>query len=170
MCRISGLFVGSLYKILAKVRAKRLKSVIGKVVLNSQNVFVGGRQILDTALVANEAINQRKRSSNASLVCKLNIEKAYNHVNQNFLLSVLEKMGYEPKWRQWIFFYISIIRMVVLVNGTLTDFFSTHRGLRQGDPLSPHLFVLIMEAYSGIIAKVEEGSFITGFKVVGRDG
>ena len=79
-------------------------------------------------------------------------------------------MGYEPKWRQWIFFYISIIRMVVLVNGTLTDFFSTHRGLRQGDPLSPHLFVLIMEAYSGLIAKAEEGGFITGFKVVGRDG
>ena len=79
-------------------------------------------------------------------------------------------MGFKPKWRQWIFFCISIIRMVVLVNGTLTDFFSTHRGLRQGDPLSPHLFVLIMEAYSGIIAKAEEGSFITGFKVVGRDG
>ena len=96
--------VGSLYKILAKVLVNKLKSVIDKVVLNNHNAFVGGRQIMDAALVANVVINLRKRSSNVGLVCKLDIEKVYDHVNWKFLLLVLEKMGFGPNWHQWIFF------------------------------------------------------------------
>ena len=60
------------------------------------------------------------------------------------------------------------MRMAILVNVTPTNFFSTYRGLRQGDPLSPYLFVLIMKAFNGLIAKAKEGGFIRGFKVVGR--
>ena len=143
--------MGSLYKIIAKVLANRLKRVMRKLVLNSQNAFVEGRQILDAVLVANEAIDSRKRSAGAGLVCKLDIEKAYDHINWRFLLSILEKIGFGPKWRNWIFFCISTVRMTVLVNDTPTEFFSTFRGLRQGDPLSPYLFVLIMEAFSSLI-------------------
>ncbi|KAJ9677624.1 hypothetical protein PVL29_022550 [Vitis rotundifolia] len=162
--------VGSLYKIIAKVLANRLKRVMGKLVSNNQNAFVEGRQILDAVLVANEAIDSRKRSASAGLVGKLDIEKAYDHVNWRFLLSVLEKMGFGPNWRNWIYYCISTVRMAVLVNGTPTDFFSTFRGLRQGDPLSPYLFVLVMEAFSNLISRAEEVGFIRGFKVKGRRG
>ena len=60
--------------------------------------------------------------------------------------------------------------MTVLVNDTPTEFFSTFRGLRQEDPLSPYLFVLMMEAFSNLISRVEEKGFIRGFKVMGRRG
>ena len=131
---------------------------------------MGGRQILDAVLVANEAIDSRKRSAGVGLVCKLDIEKAYDHVNWRFLLSILEKMGFGPKWQNWILFCISTVRMTVLVNGTPTKFFSMFRGLRQGDPLSPYLFVLIMEVFSNLISRVKEKGFIRGFKVMGRRG
>ena len=75
-------------------------------------------------------------------------------------------MGFGPKWRNWIFFYISTVRMTVLVNDTRTEFFSTFRGLRQGDLLSPYLFVLTMEAFSSLISRAEEKGFIKGFKVM----
>ncbi|RVW25796.1 hypothetical protein CK203_114102 [Vitis vinifera] len=78
-------------------------------------------------------------------------------------------MGFGPKWRQWILYCISTARMVVLVNGIPINFFSTHRGLRQGDPLSPYLFVLNMKAFNRLIGKAEEGGFIRGVKIEGLE-
>ena len=73
--------VGGLYKLLAKVLANRLKKVVGKVVLKFQNAFVEGGQILDAVLMANEAVDSMLKKRDCGLLWKLNIEKAYDHMN-----------------------------------------------------------------------------------------
>ena len=77
---------GRLYKLLAKVLANRLKQVVGKVVSSSQNAFVEGRQILDAVLIANEAVDSLLKSNECGVMCKLDIEKAYDHLKWDFLL------------------------------------------------------------------------------------
>ena len=78
---------GGLYKWLAKVLANRLKMVVGKVVSKAQNAFMEGRQILDVVLVANEVIDAILKSNEEAVMCKLDIEKAYDHVEWSFLFS-----------------------------------------------------------------------------------
>ena len=77
--------VGSLYKWLAKVLANRLKRVLPKVISKAQNAFVEGRQILDAVLIANEALDSIFRSNESVVLCKLNLKKAYDHVDRSFL-------------------------------------------------------------------------------------
>ncbi|RVW87760.1 Transposon TX1 uncharacterized 149 kDa protein [Vitis vinifera] len=162
--------VGGLYKILAKVLANRLKKVVGKVVSSAQNAFVEGRQILDAALIANEAIDSMLKGDEAGVLCKLDLEKAYDHINWDFLMLVMQKMGFGEKWAGWIRWCISTASFSVMINGSPVGFFQSTRGLRQGDPISPYLFVLGMEALSCLINKAVRGGFLSGCKLSGRGG
>ena len=96
--------------------------------------------MIDAVLIANELIDFGVKSGKSGVVCKLDIEKAYNHVNWDFLLYVMKRMGFWEKWIRWICHCISSTSFAVLVNGSPTEFFSASRGFRQGDLLSPFCF------------------------------
>ena len=157
--------VGGIYKIIAKVLANRLKTVLNKVISKSQSVFIKGRQILDPILIANECLDSRQRFGEPGVMCKMDLQKAYDHVNWDFLLYMLRRSGFGRTWCFWIAHCISSVRFSILVNGSPNGFFSSSRGLRQGDPLSLLLFVFVMEALSQMISAAEQGGLLEGFKV-----
>ncbi|PHT80461.1 hypothetical protein T459_18513 [Capsicum annuum] len=120
------------------------------------------KQIIDAVLIANEAIDSRMSQSKLGILCKLDIEKAYDHVNWDF---ILRQMGFGERWIGWINFCMSTVKFFVLINGSPGGFFNAHRGIRQGDPLFPFLFIIAMEGLNNMLNIAKEAGRIQGFEV-----
>lgn len=130
---------------------------------------MGGRQILDGVLIANEVIDCMKSSKSGGIILKVDFEKAYDCVNWDFLQFLLSRMGFGLKWISWIMECVSSALVSVLVNGSPTKEFRMKRGLRQGDPLSPFLFNMVVEGLHLMFEKALEVGLIDGI-CVGMNG
>lgn len=94
--------VGSTYKIISKCLALRLKKVLPRIVSRKQGAFLKGRPMVDGVLCASECIDARNREGKPGVFYKLDLEKAYDHVNWDFLLYVLRRHGFGIRWREWM--------------------------------------------------------------------
>ncbi|GKV01676.1 hypothetical protein SLEP1_g14215 [Rubroshorea leprosula] len=160
--------IGCMYKIISKILANRLSKVLPSIINLNQSAFIGGRQIANGIVVANEVIHEAKRRKRSTLIFKADFEKAYDSVNWEFFNRMMEKFGFCRKWRMWIRECLSTATVSVLVNGSPTEEFHMKKGLRQGDPLAPFLFLLVAEALNGLILKAKEENLYKG-TVVGAE-
>jgi len=160
-----------LYKIIAKVLANRLKPVLSQCISDNQYAFVPGRSILDNAMVAIEVLHfmqTKTRGADRYVALKLDISKAYDRMDWEYLRAVMTKMGFHDRWIHWMSMCVESVDYSVLVNGEQVGPIIPGRSLRQGDPLSPYLFILCAEGLSALIRDAESRGELTGTKICRR--
>ena len=152
-----------LYKIVAKVLANRLKILLPKLISEHQSAFISGRLITDNILIAHETLHhlKSKRASRMGyMALKLDMRKAYDRVEWVFLEKIMLKMGFNVRWVSTIMACIKSVSYSILLNGHPHGHIVPERGLRQGDPLSPYLFLLVTEGMHSLFKKAEENRVI----------
>jgi hypothetical protein len=157
--------LGCIYKIIAKVLAKRLANVMDSIISSNQSAFIKGRNLLDGVLIVNEMVDWVKKNKKECLIFKVDFEKAYDSVDWGFLEYMLQRCGFSEKWIDWMKVCVFAGNLSVLVNGSPTGEINIQRGLKQGDPLAPFLFLLVAEGLGGLMKRAVELSRFWGFRI-----
>jgi hypothetical protein len=156
------------YKLIAKVLANRLKKVLPHIISANQSAFVPGRLITDNVLVAFEALQTmdvRMKGKLGYMALKLDMSKAYDRVEWDFLEAVMLKIGFARRWVDLLMVCIRTVTYSVLINGQPHGKIVPTRGIRQGDPLSPYFFILCAEGLSTMLRRAEQEGRLTGLPI-----
>lgn len=154
----------SLCNVVYKIVAKVLDSLISP----SQSAFVPERQISDNVLVGYEiihALNNIRKGKAGYVAIKLDMSKAYDRVEWAFIEEIMKKMNFSGEWIRKIMACISSVSYAILINGSSHGSFKSSKGLRQGDLLSPYLFLLCAEGFSALLKRVESKLNLSGFQI-----
>ncbi|CAL1397819.1 unnamed protein product [Linum trigynum] len=159
------------YKIITKIMSERLAKILPGIISEGQNAFIRDKQIIENILLGHELMHYLKiktRGKKGYMALKVDMEKAYDRVEWSFLLAVMNKMGFDSVWQGWIHECLRSSSFSVLMNGSPAGYFSPSRGLRQGDPLSPLLFVICTEGFAALLRKAIDEGRLQGVKVAPR--
>lgn len=155
----------SIYKIIAKIIAVRLKPILSSGISSEQFGFLDGRKIHEAIGVAQETIHSIKQSNKKGVVLKIDLSKAYDQISWSYIQMLLTHLGFKVEFIDWIMGCISNSSFAVLINGAASKFFKIQRGLRQGCPLSPLLFLLAAEGLSRLISQAKRSGLVKGLEV-----
>ncbi|XP_040872094.1 uncharacterized protein [Glycine max] len=134
------------YKIIAKIITERLGKILPSIISHSQAAFVPGQNIHNHILLAYELLNgYGRKGGTPRVMMQLDLHKAYDMVNWRAMECILKEIGLPMQFVSWIMTGVSTVSYRFNVNGTYSDIMQAKRGIRQGDPMSPMLFVIIME-------------------------
>ena len=153
------------YKIMSKILANRLNYVLNNLISNEQSGFLSGRSPLNNVIAVQEmahSINQ-DRSYTPRMILKIDIEKAYDSLNWNAILATFARMGFPSPWIAWIRALLDAVTFSILVNGQPSNWITPSRGVRQGDPISPYLFIIVSQNLSVILNRARNIDMIPGF-------
>ena len=115
--------------------------------------------------MANEVIHSKRTTGREAIVMKIDFAKAYVAINAKCLLHVLKCMNFGPKWMMWISAILHSTKMSILVNGSPTTEFNPRKGLRQGDPLAPYLFILLGEVLHRLFSESFKLELVDGITI-----
>ncbi|XP_071939020.1 uncharacterized protein [Coffea arabica] len=153
-------------KLLSRILADRVASLLPKIISPQQTGFVKGRNITENFLLAQEVVSGiGKKTRGGNVVMKLDMSKAYDRVSWDHIIGVLRRFGFGERFIDLVWRLISNVWFSIIINGASHGFFKSTRGLRQGDPLSPALFIIGAEVLSRGLNNLAMQPGFVGFKV-----
>lgn len=157
--------INSMYKIISECLANRSKKVIEKIISPPQSAFIGDRNIFESILTCNEMIHSMKKIRAGSFIFKVDFEKAFDCVRWDFLLDMMDKMGFGSKWIGWIRECLSSARVSIPINGSPTKEIPMGCVLHQGDALSSFLFLIVAEGLHLLLEDEKSRNLLSGISV-----